>query len=582
MRFPAILRPVALATVVLCTAWAAPALTPNQILVVANENISESVALGRYYCANRNVPQENLVILKLSKEDTISWDEYRRQLLEPIRRELMARKLDKQVTCILTVYGVPFRIKADPPATSNQILVDWSGKAAQRAQGRLATDVALLRLVGTHFPSKAAISTSVERRNDWFEINPPLAEKLPSVEELAQTFSDLMQEKVKLLETITDPTRRTIAARQILAVNFDAGGLLGLQTLLKVISVPGVPDDNAINARLAALRQRQTDLAKEDTSEKLVQEMEQILQTARGAVGVYRSSQPMNERLRNSSSQSAIDNELSLLWWREYSRDSDVSNPLNWRVGPKLQEIERTMGRPLMVSRIDGPTVASALRLIKDSIATEKTGLKGAFYIDAGGKMPEYDLHLRRLAELIRTQTSMPVTMDDKSSLFPPGSCKDAALYVGWYSLKKYIPAFQWNPGSVGYHIASFEAMNIHDPKSSEWVPRMITEGVAGTMGATDEPFLQAFPLPEEFFPLLMSGKVTIAEAYWRTLPTVSWRLMLIADPLYAPFKNNPYAMKLPVGLLPSVLAPLGPLPTLPGHTTAPAASQPTAAQPGA
>jgi hypothetical protein len=37
-----------------------------------------------------------------------------------------------------------------------------------------------------------------------------------------------------------------------------------------------------------------------------------------------------------------------------------------------------------------------------------------------------------------------------------------------------------------------------------------------------------------------MTGDFTVADCYWRTVPHVSWRMTLIADPLYNPFKHKP------------------------------------------
>jgi uncharacterized protein (TIGR03790 family) len=126
-------------------------------------------------------------------------------------------------------------------------------------------------------------------------------------------------------------------------------------------------------------------------------------------------------------------------------------------------------------------------------------------------------------------------------------------LYVGWYSLKKYVPAFTWKQGAVGWHIASYEAMHLRDPKSDEWCGKMIQAGVAATIGAVNEPYLGAFPIPQEFFGLLMTGKFTLAECYWRTIPAASWRMTLIGDPLYNPFANDPL---LSADLLPKELMP--------------------------
>jgi uncharacterized protein (TIGR03790 family) len=194
-----------------------------------------------------------------------------------------------------------------------------------------------------------------------------------------------------------------------------------------------------------------------------------------------------------------------------------------------------------MTARIDGPTAADAKRIIKESVEVEKKGLAGNIYIDAGGKLPEYDRNLLSLYQLLRKEKiKLGLSMDKEKSLYQRGDCPDAALYVGWYSLKKYIPAFRWQPGAVGWHIASFEAMDLRNPRSRQWCPQMIRNGVAATIGAVNEPYLGAFPLPQEFFPMLLTGEYTLAECYWLTNPFASWRMTLIGDPLYNPFKENP------------------------------------------
>jgi len=213
-----------------------------------------------------------------------------------------------------------------------------------------------------------------------------------------------------------------------------------------------------------------------------------------------------------------------------------------------------------MTARIDGPTHNDALRIIKASLAAEAAGLKGVFYIDAGGpgNVPpsvraRYDARFRQLHSLVSGRAKIKTVLDQDVKLFPKGSCPNAALYVGWYSLRKYVPAFTWTPGAVGWHVASFEAMHLRDPKSPEWCVKMIQNGVAATVGAVTEPLLNHFPHPEEFFPLLLTGKYTVAECYWRTVPAASWQMTLIADPLYNPFKANPQLKlsDLPPGLAP-------------------------------
>jgi hypothetical protein len=79
-------------------------------------------------------------------------------------------------------------------------------------------------------------------------------------------------------------------------------------------------------------------------------------------------------------------------------------------------------------------------------------------------------------------------------------------------------------------------------------------DGADATIGAVGEPYLQAFPRADTFFPILMTGRRTLAEAYWMTVPMTSWKLILIGDPLYKPWAGNPLIEpnELPASLRPA------------------------------
>ncbi len=159
---------------------------------------------------------------------------------------------------------------------------------------------------------------------------------------------------------------------------------------------------------------------------------------------------------------------------------------------------------------------------------------------------------MKPFCETIKKQTKIPVVYDSSPELFAPGSCPDAALYVGWYSLQHYIPSLTLNRGAVGWHVASLEAVHLRTLASNEWCPNLIRNGIAATLGAVGEPYLYAFPTPAEFYGLLLTGDYTVAECYWRTIPWTSWRLTLIADPLYNPYRLHP---ELSIHRLPAVMA---------------------------
>ena len=176
-------------------------------------------------------------------------------------------------------------------------------------------------------------------------------------------------------------------------------------------------------------------------------------------------------------------------------------------------------------------------------------GLNGTAYFDARWPRPAdektleqkidysfYDRSIYAAAEQVARRGRMPVIVNDNPELFKPGECPDAALYCGWYSLAKYVPAFNWRKGAIGFHIASSECSTLKSKGSQVWCKRMLEEGVAATLGPTSEPYVQAFPIPEIFFGLLLDGRLGLAECYALSNPFWSWQMVLIGDPLYKPF----------------------------------------------
>jgi uncharacterized protein (TIGR03790 family) len=240
------------------------------------------------------------------------------------------------------------------------------------------------------------------------------------------------------------------------------------------------------------------------------------------------------DRITGRETEASVDSELSLLLAGPYDLYRWQPNLLRG-AGPQPF-------KTLMVSRLDGPHYGIAKGLIDKAISAEKTGLTGTAYIDSRGLSGNdlyslYDQSLRDLAGVIRLRTSLTVQEETTGALFPPDSCPQTALYCGWYSLKKYVDAFQFVEGAVGFHIASFEAAGIRDPNSTQWCPAMLMDGITATLGPVTEPYLHTFPEPRAFFLELLEGRCLV-EAFYRTNPFNSWQLLLIGDPLYRPFRR--------------------------------------------
>jgi uncharacterized protein (TIGR03790 family) len=247
----------------------------------------------------------------------------------------------------------------------------------------------------------------------------------------------------------------------------------------------------------------------------------------------------------------SLDSEIALVLKQEYPLAGWTPNPLFVGHQGRFVEGMPDKGEVLMVSRLDGADPAIVRRIVDDSMQTERKGLEGVAYFDAQGSDPRkteegkpgksygrYDHSLHLAAERVQRSGRMPVVVNDKPELFQPGDCPNAALYCGWYSLARYVDAFQWRAGSVGYHIASGEAQWLRQPGSQVWCKRMLEKGIAATLGPVNEPYLHAFPLPELFFGLLLEGYYSLAEIYALSQPFWSWQMVLIGDPLYRPFRQ--------------------------------------------
>ena len=90
-------------------------LTKEEILVVANTRMAESVAIARYYMDKREIPATHLVSVALTLNETMSRDEYDNVLKVAILHAL-DRLSSQRIAAIVLIYGIP--LKVDPPELS--------------------------------------------------------------------------------------------------------------------------------------------------------------------------------------------------------------------------------------------------------------------------------------------------------------------------------------------------------------------------------------------------------------------------------------------------------------------------------
>lgn len=511
---------------------ASAALQPDEILLITNRNSPDSQKLAQMYCQLRGVPAAQVVALDLPDDEEMAFSTYETDVVAPVRQFLDDHQLRRKVKCLLTFYGVPFRIRAKQNTMAEDQELTELRTARQSITDQIQQTVAQVE-------AQAAGIDPIFR--------PGVGDSLPALLARGQAA---MSAIASTIPTLPNPSDRDRQVKQVIDVMKAIGGIIEIDARMGTAQRD---DPKATDRQLQfwtgihkSALEAQAQIAHFQASRWDPQAREQLRQISRenaGLVGTLGVVEAQINYLTTDATASATDNELALLWWDYYPRQHWLMNPLN---------IDITESPPpaLMVMRLDGPDPAAVRRIMQTSVEVEKTGLKGIVAIDARGLSPvddkgnsdafgQFDQTLRNLAYFIRVKTNLAIRLGDEDLVFPPHSVHNVALYCGWYSVNRYIPGCDFNPGAVGYHVASFEMVTLHSP-SSHWVRGLINDGVVATLGAVAEPYLSAFPKPDEFFPLLLTGKLTMAEVYWKTTPMTSWMISFIGDPLYRPYLHNP------------------------------------------
>jgi uncharacterized protein (TIGR03790 family) len=538
---------VAMILIAFTRAGVALALDASEIALIVNSNEPQGKELAQFYAQARHIPDNRILELSLPTSEEMSFEQYEDTVVPQVREFLRTGHLEQQVKCFVTFYGVPIRIAA------RVLTLEQS-----REQSGLRQE--LLKAV----PHVAAPVQELEKLAA--QLNPDFNPKIGgSFDEMTQRAEAAIKEIIEQIRTVSDARRRTeilgglYAAMQPLIGQPAQINRVAIDEALKAVpstsstdpttkpatkpvnttELQAIKDDyqNALKTA-AVLEQRRFD-------PRARGELRLLVFKHFGAFAYVHLLQDQVGYLETKDTGAAFDNELSLVHWTAYPRTGWWDNPLYY--ASKRQRGHITY----MVMRLDAPQPAQVKDIITASIQAETDGLKGKVVIDSRGiqlghekeaeaGLASYDQALRDLADLISTHTKLELLADDKPEVLPANSADNVALYCGWYSLRSYIHECKFNPGAVAYHIASYEMISLHDPNETGWVAGLLKDGVAATVGPVSEPRLGGFPKPDEFFPLLLTGKLTLAEIYWKTTRMTSWMMDAIGDPLYTPYKNNP------------------------------------------
>jgi uncharacterized protein (TIGR03790 family) len=241
----------------------------------------------------------------------------------------------------------------------------------------------------------------------------------------------------------------------------------------------------------------------------------------------------------------AVDSELAMLPIFGLPKGGYVPNPffenqINGvrQIGPQLSK------SMILVTRLDGPSVADVRRMIDDSIEAEKSRLAGLAVVDSRGLTDVTngytigDVWLRTAHDTL-LKDGWTVKFDDSPAVLPTTDpCNQVALYLGWYNDTAVGPWVtapnRFVPGAVAYHLHSFSANTVRSVNAN-WVGPLIEHGADATMGMVYEPYLALTPHEDIFARRLLQGDY-FCEAAYASERGLSWMLTVVGDPLYRPF----------------------------------------------
>jgi len=199
----------------------------------------------------------------------------------------------------------------------------------------------------------------------------------------------------------------------------------------------------------------------------------------------------------------------------------------------------------LLVTRLDGRSVADVQSLINQSLASDGTHPNGEFFFDldpdrTGGYEIFNEYMMTAQSDL--AAAGFNAVLDNTTAFIAPAS--KLAGYSSWGSNDYHFSqtaydSLTWVPGGLAETAVSTSASNIRTPGGGQsQIADLIHEGVTGVHGDVSEPYLNAIPDPQVLFPAYTSGR-NLAESYWGALEVIVWKEIVIGDPLCSPYASS-------------------------------------------
>ena len=260
---------------------------------------------------------------------------------------------------------------------------------------------------------------------------------------------------------------------------------------------------------------------------------------------------------------SSVDSELSLLYRRMTGRtvppNGHVANPYFLADGQPstARRFSHITHDIFLVTRLDGFTVNDVKALIDRGIAPTTAG---RVVLDQRASLSEKPNEwLAAAAKKLEAQGLGDRVLLEQTSR-PVSAQKDVIGYYSWGSndpaSTDRTPGVEFVPGALAAMFVSTDARTFTEPpatwKPGPWEAKqayhagspqsltgdLVRAGATGVAGYVSEPYLDTSVRPDILFPAYFAG-FNLAEAFYLSLPALSWQSVVIGDPLCAPFTRS-------------------------------------------
>ncbi len=560
---------------VLCTlaltaaAFAQSVPLKDRVLILVNSRVPESISVGQYYAAKRNIPAANILRLKTAVTEEIPAEEFKEQIETPVRKFLDANDgaMRRKILYIVPTYGVPVKI-GQQFAVDSVLSVMYAGHEEMKPPLRNPYSAP----TGSRPPHFDEWSDTVAAKNNFkmfvvTRLDGPSAEISKGlVDKAIQAESSLtLKSGIGYFDSqgTRHPDEWQLQVDEEIKAASELSRKAGFETILNVqagalcgSNFPPPPQYfyDPASHRIAVNAQGATAAAK--FSFRAADEVDFTFDAADGAV--QNTGNSVTLTLGSASEKSQVRFVYPFLPYKRWDQSDEIV-------------IEKTV-EGVAAARIAVPTSRdekltnqfAALRLSvrKTRLAAYRDGVEIAAVEDKSGKPLQlenaslsancWSFSVKGLT--VTDAAGAPLWDDrfaaDSTSRYQwqtsPRPALNALWAWGWYGMA--FDSYRFVPGAVGAQLTSFTAGTIRTPINADprmysmtaarwvgnWVPRMLEQGVTATWGAVTEPYATFYARGGNVLDHLWAG-YNFGDSFYIAQNAVRWVMVAVGDPLYSP-----------------------------------------------